>query len=104
MYDDCRANLLGGHQFGRPLLIVGELHGIALRLQHARNSGAELNLARYNQNASLATIHGGACYIFVTGGATLGHTLKYHSLLGFIAFASTPTVCSSPGKGHQAAD
>ena len=76
MYDDRCVHPFGGHQFNRPFLIVGELHGIALRLQHARNSGAELNLARYNQNASLGTIHGGACYIFVTRGATLGHTLE----------------------------
>ena len=50
MYDDCRFDLLTRSQFDRPLLVVGELHGIASRLQHAGNSSAQLNLMHHNQN------------------------------------------------------
>ena len=50
MHDDCRFDLLARSQFDRPLLVVGELHGIASRLQHAGNSSAQLNLMHHNQN------------------------------------------------------
>ena len=44
MYDDCRFDIPVPSQLERPLLVLGELTGIASQTEHTCDSGAELNL------------------------------------------------------------
>src|SRR5262249_11995786 len=51
LHDDCRLDVLTRSKLERPLRVLGEFGAITSGMQHARNSGSELNLLRYNQNA-----------------------------------------------------
>jgi hypothetical protein len=48
MHDDCRLDVFTRSELKRPLLVPGEFGAITSGMQHARNSGSELNLLRYN--------------------------------------------------------
>src|SRR5262249_47762613 len=48
LHDDCRLDVLTRSKLERPLRVLGEFGAITSRMQHARNSGSELNLLCYN--------------------------------------------------------
>jgi len=48
LHDDCRLDVFTRSELKRPLLVPGEFGAITSGMQHARNSGSELNLLRYN--------------------------------------------------------
>src|SRR5262249_17802219 len=48
LHDDCRLNVLTRSKLECPLRVLGELCAIPSGMQHARNSGSQLNLLRYD--------------------------------------------------------